>query len=156
MENIKGDVLFSPCKKHRLYLTRIWEPTGSIVMFIGLNPSVANKEKNDPTMRRVIDYAKQWGFGGVVMVNCYSYIATKPKDLVTENIPDTDFYIWKMGQNSAQVVFAWGAHKEAQVRAKYFEQCFPDAVCLTKNSDGSPKHPLYCRKDLTPTPWKNS
>lgn len=150
---MESNAQFSEDKLHRLVLTRTWDSTKPKVMFIGLNPSIAGVENNDPTIRRVIGFAKDWGMGGVIMVNLYSFIQTKPKNLNTNNHIDTDFVIWEMGQQAEMVVFAWGAHPTD--RLKYMEQSFPNAVCLQKNKDGSPKHPLYCRKDLTPIPWKS-
>ena len=44
---------FSPDRKHRYSLWRIWDRSKPLVMFIGLNPSTANESDNDPTIRSV-------------------------------------------------------------------------------------------------------
>jgi sec-independent protein translocase protein TatC len=36
-------------------------------MFIGLNPSTADEVKNDPTVRRCINFAITWGYGGLII-----------------------------------------------------------------------------------------
>jgi len=47
-------------------------------MFIGLNPSTADETKDDPTIRRCINYAKRWGYSGLCMTNLFALRATKP------------------------------------------------------------------------------
>ena len=61
---------FSTCGRYRYTLTRIWgEPDGERAAFILLNPSTADAEKDDPTIRRYIAYARAWGFAGVEILN---------------------------------------------------------------------------------------
>jgi len=38
-------------------------------MIIGLNPSTADENENDPTITRCINFAKSWGYGGVCVTN---------------------------------------------------------------------------------------
>lgn len=47
-------------------------------MFIGLNPSTADESKDDPTIRRCIRFAKDWGYGGLLMMNAFAFRATDP------------------------------------------------------------------------------
>lgn len=56
--------MFSKCRKYRYVLWRIWDDDKPRVMFIGLNPSIAGAIIDDPTIRKVIGFAKRWGFGG--------------------------------------------------------------------------------------------
>jgi len=48
---------------------------------VGLNPSRANAERPDPTLRKVIGFADRNGFDGFVMMNLYAARATFPADL---------------------------------------------------------------------------
>jgi hypothetical protein len=50
-----------------------------MICFIGLNPSTADAEVNDPTIRRCIGFAHDWGFGGLLMLNLFAFRATDPK-----------------------------------------------------------------------------
>ena len=70
----------SPCGKYRYSLWRDWDWQGfaNRVMFVGLNPSTADATNDDPTIRRCVRFATDWGFGGLVMVNLFAYRATDP------------------------------------------------------------------------------
>lgn len=145
--------LFSDCGAYRYRLWRIWDDFNPPVMFIGLNPSKADAADDDPTIRRVIGFAKRWGFGGVYMTNLFGLISTDPDALLTAVDP--------VGQNDEHlrevyrickmhVVYAWGAFKQNKERAALVSTWFFEPRCLGKNKDGSPKHPLYVKGDIEP------
>lgn len=67
---------------HRLALIRIWDRSLDYVMICGLNPSTADGEDDDPTIRKEVGFSKRLGFGGFVKVNAFSYRATAQRDLV--------------------------------------------------------------------------
>lgn len=70
--------IFSPCGRYRYTLWREWIGGEGFVQFIGLNPSTATDTEDDPTIRRCINYAKSWGYGGMCMTNLFAYRATLP------------------------------------------------------------------------------
>lgn len=112
LENIDKGAKFSEDGKHRLYLWRIWDFSLPIVMFIGLNPSTANHESDDPTIKRVCQIAKHNGFGGVYMLNCFTYISTDPNLVIDESTKElATTLIETMALNCTAVVFAWGNFK---------------------------------------------
>lgn len=63
---INSTAVFSACRKYRYSLHRTWDRENRKCMFIGLNPSIADEVVDDPTIRRCIRYAKEWGYGGPV------------------------------------------------------------------------------------------
>lgn len=136
---------FSQCGKHRLMLWRIWDDSKETIMFIGLNPSTANATDDDPTIRRVKSLAKNWGYGGVYMLNLFTYISTDPKQLnmLYGNHNDADFYLKKIAESCEYIVAAWG-NFEVKGRDMEIEKMFPQMLALKINKNGSPKHPLYC------------
>src|SRR5262245_38555366 len=73
--------VFSPCRKYRYSLTRIWDAERPNVMFVGLNPSTADDQVDDPTVRRCIGFARKWRFGGMIIVNLFAYRSTDPNRL---------------------------------------------------------------------------
>ena len=55
----------SQCRRFRYRLWRVWDGALPSVLFIMLNPSIADECDDDPTIRRCIGFAKAWGFGGI-------------------------------------------------------------------------------------------
>jgi hypothetical protein len=151
---------FSPGREYRYKLWRRWDRGNlRMAMFIGLNPSTANEDSDDPTIRRAISFAKRWGCGGVIMMNLFPFVTAYPVELrkqETENSRESVNagalnmeLLMKNGCGyestppADPIVFAWGAFPEAKERGALVARMFPWAFCLGKNSDGSPKHPLY-------------
>ncbi len=136
---------FSNCRKYRYKLWRIWDPNKPMVMFIGLNPSTANEDTDDPTIRRVMKFAKDWGYGGVYMMNLFAWVTPKPEELKKCENPlgDNNNMLEAVAAKSELIVCAWGAFKEAKERSMEVTKMFPQGMCLGINGDGSPKHPLY-------------
>lgn len=136
---------FSDCGKYRYALWRKWDSTKPFIMFIGLNPSTATAIMDDPTIRRVKRFAKDWGYGGVYMANLFAFVTPYPEELLTceDPIKDNDMWLITIGSKCKDVLFAWGSFKEAKDRAKQVSEMFPSAICLGLTKDGSPKHPLY-------------
>lgn len=79
---------FSPDRVYRYDLVRDWDTRQQVVAFIGLNPSTADESEDDPTIRRCIRYARDWGYGGIVMLNAFAFRATDPRD--DEGAPGAD------------------------------------------------------------------
>jgi hypothetical protein len=141
--------VFSDDRMYRYSLHRIWDNTKPKVMFIGLNPSTANEIDNDPTIRRVINFAKQWGYGGVYMLNLFAFITTYPENLkkCPDPIKDNDKWIEKQSKKCDKIVFAWGSFIEAKERAIDVLKKYK-GYALVVNCDGSPRHPLYVKKNV--------
>jgi len=158
MKEIKG-ADFSEDGLYRYALWRIWDESKPFVMFVGLNPSTANAETDDPTIRRVKSIASNLGFGGVYMCNCFSYISTNPdmlKEETLEAMMKNANTLSNVSERCREVIFAWGNFsivKKCGIDVKLSER-FPSAKALFINKNGSPKHPLYCRSNIIPVPFK--
>ncbi|SFV31428.1 hypothetical protein SAMN05216456_1338 [Devosia crocina] len=147
---------FSPCRTWRYRLERRWGD-GAQVAFIMLNPSTADEENNDPTIRRCISYAKHWGFGGLLIGNIFAFRSTDPKGLYSAPDPigpENDDWLDTIANQAAAIVCGWGVHGAYQARGRAvldrLSHRKPMALKLT--ADGHPGHPLYLRKDLEPEP----
>ena len=78
---VNKNAIFSDCRKYRYVLSRTWNDKKKTILFIGLNPSTADEKIDDPTIRRCINYAQNWGYGSLLMVNLFAYRATIPTEL---------------------------------------------------------------------------
>ena len=72
---------FSPCRTFRWWLWRRWDPQAPLLLFIGLNPSMADGRCDDPTTRRLMGLASRWGFGTIEVLNLYARITADPARL---------------------------------------------------------------------------
>jgi len=137
---------FSACARYRYSLTRIWNRSRPTVLFIGLNPSTADAEKNDPTIRRCLGFAQEWNYGGLVVCNLFAFRSTNPGSLriVDDPIgPDNGAAIRRACEFAECVVVAWGIHGRIGGRGNEVLPLLRRPYCLGVTLGGSPKHPLY-------------
>lgn len=121
------DAVFSPDEPHRYRyrLTRTWTPARPQLVVIGLNPSTANHEIDDQTIRRLRAFARGWGFGGLVMLNLFALRARDPKRLrgAPDRIgPENDAYLQRETADADGhrpfVLCAWGTPGAAYPAAR--------------------------------------
>lgn len=151
-----GGAIVSPCGKYRYRLDRRWG-MGPLMGFIMLNPSTADAEQDDATIRRCRGFAQREGCGGLVVVNLYAFRATKPADLwavdALERIggPQAEFELHRAIEKSEIMVAAWGGKTQ---RAEHWivERYGRRLKCLGKTKDGHPRHPLYVKGDAPLVP----
>lgn len=149
-EGISGAVFSDSNKRFRYALWRVWQPTSSKVLFIGLNPSTANDIKDDPTITRLIGFAKSWGFGGLFCGNLFSLVSANPDVLwyqssLEQPMGPNDNAIKKMRELCVKVVVGWGNDgRFAGARPKEILALLGEPVfCLKTTKLGEPSHPLY-------------
>lgn len=137
------------------------------VLFVMLNPSTADEAANDPTICKLLSYARAWGYARLDVVNLFAFRTPSPdvlaKALATgSNIvgPQNDAYIEAAAQRAHRVVVAWGGRvpttlkktRPADILARLWalggDRWSPEYLELTK--DGAPKHPLYLGGSLSP------
>lgn len=146
---------FSPCGTYRYRLTRIWG-NGPNLCAIGLNPSIADDKRNDPTITRLINFAKDWNFGGLVMTNLLAYRSTDPKALQgldDPRGPDNDDWIVGCVAEAGMTLAAWGANPMGEWAASHLLLKIPydqKLWCLGLTKGGHPRHPLYVKRDTGP------
>ena len=80
-DTMRREAEISPCGLHRYRLTREWAPTLPTIAFVMLNPSTADGEIDDPTIRRCIGFARDLGYGRLHVVNLFTYRATDPREV---------------------------------------------------------------------------
>lgn len=117
-----------------------------------LNPSTADAEQDDPTIRRCKAFAKRQGATELVVANLFAYRTPSPTTLETsvKSIdvvgPENDKYLNKAMHDCYQmpIVAAWGANKLAKLRV-VGDSFVSHLYCLGKTKNGHPRHPLYVR-----------
>ncbi len=158
-DGVTGGATFSECGRYRQALTRDWTPEGALsraVLFVGMNPSVADASASDPTCHRELMFARDWGFTRYLKGNVLDWRATSPKDIPqdprkavsAENLP----VLLEMAEAAEVIVMAYGKlhQRYAGIVAEVISSLAASGrplKCLGLNKDGSAKHPLYLRKD---------
>ena len=153
----KTDAKFSPCRKYRYVLYRIWDKSKPLVMFIGLNPSKADETIDDPTTKRCINFAKSWGYGGIFVTNLFAYRTNSPSKMKSYDDPigeENDKWIKIFSKKAEIIIAAWGNNGIYLNRARVIEKYISNLKCIKKNKSGEPSHPLYLKADLKPIPLK--
>jgi hypothetical protein len=64
--------------EYRFLAQRAWG-SGPRVLWAMTNPSLADGNRDDPTMWRVMEFSYRWGFGSAVVVNVYPFVAPNMK-----------------------------------------------------------------------------
>jgi len=147
--------VISPCSKYRYELRRVWDDKKPLVLFICLNPSTADEKVEDNTSRICINYAKRWGYGGLLVGNLFAYRSTDQGALhrVADPIgPENDQWLQKLQSEAALVVCAWSDTGGYKARDKQVLAFLKNPYCLVQLKSGRPGHPLYKRTDLQPIP----
>ena len=150
-DHIERSAIISDDLVHRYELRRVWDPALTLLVVCMLNPSTADAEVDDPTIKRLIKFGASWGYGGILVVNLYSFRAAKPADLWAaegrigvDNEKHVHAAMNYAAENGGRLLAAWGADD----RARYFwftERALNldiELIALGTASDGSPKHPM--------------
>ena len=153
--NISRDCLY------RYELTRQWgERERDLLPFVMLNPSDADAEKDDPTIRRCMEFARREGASGIIVVNLFAWRTPRSDELRQADDPfgkDNRKAIETIAARSIEsgmpVVCAWGCrgtlHGADKTAIDIIRGVRPGAIlkCLGKTKAGNPRHPLYLRRD---------
>jgi hypothetical protein len=165
--SVVSDALFSECGRYRYWLERRWDglPIGSggHVLWVMMNPSVADIKVDDPTVKKCRKHTTLWGHGAMIVCNAFAYRATNPKMLLQAEDPVgplNDETIARCVRGASRVLVAWGkpptqlGNRGLEV-SKILKAAGAVTECLVKNNDGSPAHPLYQKLTTIPEVWSN-
>lgn len=146
------DARFSHCGAFRYTLSRVWDRALPPLLFVMLNPSTADAQTDDPTIRRCIGFARRLGFGAAHVVNVFAYRATDPRELARVGWPQGDRNEFEVLCSAAEVVkrdgaivAAWGAHARGRPETDRMYRTLAAVApvyALRLLRDGTPAHPL--------------
>ena len=157
MTYLDKSAVLSPCGLYRYSLTRRWSHGDKAALFVMLNPSTADADADDPTIRRCVGFAQREGCDAMTVVNCYAYRTPDPVllwgrrnagvDIVG---PDNEHHVQGALFRIPLVIAAWGAH---DVSRSPIPGRLVRTMCLGTAKNGSPRHPLYVRGDEPLVRW---
>ncbi len=140
----------SPDRLYRYWLIRRWDANRALLCVIGLNPSRADEVQDDPTLRKIIGFAMNLGFGGVLVLNVGAYRTKDPREWKNAEDPfgpentihHLKRYIARF--KPAKIVVAWGKNCTSNAAREGVTRLLselPRVHCWGTNADGSPRHP---------------
>ena len=137
---------FSIDKKKRYSLNREWDKSKNKILYIMLNPSLADDKNDDPTIRRLINFTKKFNYGGFLVGNIFTKITPNPKEIdKSKGMSDKNFEkLLNLINKVDQIVYAWGNSVE---EPQLLKELILSPKCFGKNLNGTPKHPLYLPKN---------
>lgn len=148
-------------EEFRYLLWRTWDATRPHLLWVLLNPSTADDQIDDPTLKRCRAFSKMWGYGALEIVNLFAFRATRPRDLQT--IPDpigteNNRYIIDAATRATSIIVAWGERGVYQQRDRavltLLHRHAPRQLwCLGTAHNGRPRHPLYIPYCTAPIPY---
>lgn len=148
---------FDRRRVYRYELHRRWSDGCRCVNFIMLNPSTADENTDDPTIRKCIKFAKKWGYDALCVTNLFAYRATDPRQLYKVNDPvglGNDRHVLSIAAAASLVVCAWGLNGAFMGRGAIVRRMIakfdPHYLRLSREQ---PWHPLYIPDNTQPSRW---
>lgn len=145
-------------ERYRWWYERRWGD-GPLPCWVGLNPRSVDRDGGNrrPTLRKVEQWAVEWGYDGVLIVNLFAYRATNPKELRTATVDivgaqNDDIIRWATRRSGATLA-AWGAGGRLHGRGREVASMLDAPICVGCSKHGEPRHPLYVRTETKPTPF---
>jgi hypothetical protein len=160
----------SPCDRYRYSLSRTWPGRPDrMLLFVMLNPSTADHEVDDPTVRRCMAYATSHGFGSLEVVNLFPFRTSSPRVLWAT--PEAkrlgmgmrgNAAISSRAARAAEIIAAWGGDGRRPALAKRADEvelllrhnARVPIMALRTTMTGTPGHPLYVPGPWRPSPWR--
>jgi hypothetical protein len=117
---------------YRWSMSRAWG-SGPTILWVPFNPSDADGKRDDPTTLRMMGWSYRWGFGSMVVMNVYPFIASKPADLHAwrrtfdhTRYEELGMPPWKNGNDRG----SWAAFHHNQRLISDLLTATPDMTCV--------------------------
>ncbi|QSY98613.1 DUF1643 domain-containing protein (plasmid) [Rhizobium bangladeshense] len=157
----------------RWELRRIWNdvPNPKLILWLMLNPSTADAEKDDPTLLRIIKWGKAWGYDGAIVVNLYPFRSPSPIELKKWHAAgglkpsvyerNRDITLAAMKECDWEIMAGWGGSlpkpegvltymRTLNHRALTIDHGWPIWRCLGVSQGGMPIHPMARGRNRIP------
>lgn len=149
-----NDTVFDDTRTYRYSLVHTWDASLPTMTFVMLNPSTADEQDLDPTLRRCKGFAIREGYGSIRVLNLYAYRTKDPKELFRAEDPVGPENDDTLAGLSGPVVAAWGGDAKRERVRRALEILPRTLLAFGFTKSGQPWHPLYLPRDLELTEWK--
>ena len=165
MSNLFEDQKGAVISHNGLFRYNLWRYKSSmdpfnVIGFIMLNPSTADADNDDPTIRRCLTRALKMGYSGIQVGNLYAYRTPNPQHLKEAGYPigsENDMYLRLLANDTKKIILGWGNNAPDERAKEVIEMIRlinPSIYHLGLTKSGQPKHPLYIGYDIEPTRYE--
>lgn len=154
--------VISACGTYRYRLERQTPGEGATGVIM-VNPSTADAENDDATIRKLRGFGERHEWGRLIVCNLFAYRATDVRELscVSDPVgPENNEYLFRMAASVDRVICAWGPvskqPKYHRGRWKQVMRLIGSVPCFSIGDTakcGHPKHPLMLPYASLILPW---
>lgn len=159
-ETVRKAATMSRDRVFRYELHRRWSDGRRYVNFICLNPSTADENADDPTVRKCVKFARSWGYDALCITNLFTYRATDFNAAAKALDPvgfGNDRHLTTIAGDASLVVCAWGLNGSFSGRAAAVKRLlYKFDLHYLRITRGQPWHPLYLPDNTKPSRWYRS
>lgn len=147
--------IISECQRYRYRLDRdIATPDSKTIAFFGINPSIADEDIDDPTIKKIKGFASRHGGSKVIVGNVFAFRTphVHELELMLDPVgPENRYHHQRIIEEADILVPCWGGrYKVPQPLRHHFEDVLQQlqasgkpVQCLGLTVDGDPKHSLF-------------
>lgn len=162
---MSGNAIISPCGTYRYRLERDGPGAGATAIIM-VNPSTADAEQDDATIRKLRGFGERYQWGQLIVGNLFAYRATDVRELATAANPvgpDNDLHLMDILREADRLVVAWGPASKLPKRLRTrYRRVLEIAHMVSRRpmsigkpaKDGHPCHPLMLAYNTPLQPWK--
>ena len=162
---LSRSALLSDCGTYRWRLERDLGTDGVVAAILGVNPSTANAEIDDQTIRKDMGFARRLGWRKIIKGNKFAFRATDVNALKTARDPvgrENDDHLRSIMRDADVVVAAWGPLTKLprhlrtrwQAVASIADEIGKPLMCWGTAQDGQPRHPLMLAYETPLVAWE--
>lgn len=159
-----GSAVLSADGVYRYRLERPVADTGLVAAVIMVNPSTADHQADDATIRKTVGFAQRLGVRKVIVGNLFAFRSTDINALRSARDPigpENNAHLVQILTEAELVIVAWGAkaklpetlQRRWQFIVRAADQLGRALHCIGCNDDGHPKHLLTTGYDIPMTAW---
>ncbi len=151
--------VISDCGRYRYRLDRCFGMlVGPVYAFFGVNPSTADADVDDATVRKWTGFVRRWGGSRFIVGNVFGYRATDVRELARCADPvgrDNLAYLTMICAEADILVPCWGNETKVPRQLRHHFRITMDALdglgkpvmCFGLSKAGDPLHPLMLGYD---------
>ena len=160
------NAVISDCGSYRYRLDRDVDPLlgGPVYAFFGVNPSTADANLDDATVRKWRGFVSRWGGSRFIVGNVFAYRATDVRELASCADPvgkENLAYLLMIAAEADIIVPCWGNVAKVPRSVRHQFQITLDAVsgfgkpvcAFGASKSGDPLHPLMLGYDTPLIDW---